>query len=229
MDTLARKVRKFVYDRFRETSYPPVVEEIARRFDLDRGKAVETLNTLDSNKLLVLMTGTERILMAHPFSAITTPFRVWNQEGQRFFANCAYDSIAMHLTLEEDVRIESFCHHCGELIQIELTNETVQSAQPKSTIIYLGLPVALWWDNIVHTCSNTMLFFSHEGHLDEWLETNKIVNPGQFLTVDQTIKFGGSSYKGRMDIDYERPSASELSSHFEALGLRGPFWQLDQG
>ena len=226
MDMLARKVRKFVYDRFRETSYPPVVEEVGRQFDLRRREAADTLKTLESNKLLVLMPGTERILMAHPFSAIATPFRVWNREGQRFFANCAYDSITMHLTLEEDVRIESFCHHCGELIQIELTNETVRSAQPKNTIVYLGLPFARWWDNIVHTCSNTMLFFSHDGHLDEWLETNKIMDPGQFLTIDQAIKLGGPAYKGRMDIDYERPPASELSSHFEALGLRGPFWEL---
>lgn len=226
MDMLARQIRKFVYDRFRETSHPPVVEDVMRRFELDRPKAVEMFKILDSNKQLVLTPGTERILMAHPYSAIMTPFRVKRNRNQILFANCAYDAIAMHVTLQKDITIESFCHHCGEIIQIELSDEMVRSAEPKNALVYFGLPAARWWDNIVHTCSNTMLFFGHEEHLDEWLETNRIADPGQALTIDQTIKMAGPSYKGRMDIDYERPPVSELSNHFEGLGLKGPFWQF---
>lgn len=226
MEMLARDVRKFIYDRFRETSRPPVVEEIMRQFKLSRQQVADLSKILESNRQLVLVPGTERIIMAHPFSAIATPFRVRLKGAQEFFANCSWDSIAFHAMLEEDVKIESHCHHCGEKIEIELANEAVESAQPKGAIVYLGLPAARWWENIIHACSNTMLFFSSEEHLHEWLTTNKIRDPGQTLTVDQTIKLSVPIYKGKMDIDYERPSASELSRHFRDLGLEGAFWEI---
>lgn len=226
MDTLAKNVRKFVYDRLRVTAQPPLAEEVARQFELDRQNAVETLKLLEVNRMLVLLPGTARILMAHPFSAITTPFRVTQNGGQEFFANCAYDSIAMHLTLEEDVKVTSFCHYCCETIEIELADETVRTCRPKDTIVYLGLPFARWWDDMVYTCSNTMLFFSNKDHLDAWLETNHITDPGQALTIDQALRLGGPTFKGRMDVDYEKPAPTELSKHFESLGLTGEFWQV---
>ena len=224
MDTLSREVRKFVYDRLKQTSHPPVVEEIARQFGIERHEAVETLQSLQADKMLVLTPGTARIFMAHPFSALTTPYRVTLSSGQRFFANCAYDAVNIHLTLKEPLQIQSFCHHCCEPIQIELASEAVVSAQPLDTVLYLGLPVARWWDDIIHTCSNTMLFFSNREHFDAWSDTNKA---GEVLTIEQAIELGGPLSRGRMDLNYEKPSASELANHFKAMGLTGRFWAVD--
>ncbi len=226
MEMLHRQIRKFVYDKFRETSQPPVVEEISTRFGLDRREAATTLRSMHAERILVLLPGTVRILMAHPFSALTTPYRVKLNNGQALFANCAYDAVAMHVTLEENIAVRSFCTHCCEPILIELTDEAVRSAQPRDTIIYLGLPFAQWWDDIVNTCSNTMLFFCNQSHLDAWVEGNGLEKPGESLTIEQTLRLAGPTYRGRMELDYDKPSAEVLSTHFEALGLTGAFWAV---
>ncbi len=226
MDAGVREIRKYIYDRFLQTSRPPVVEEIMDRFDLRRPQAVESLKILESEKHVVLLPGTERILMAHPFSAVTTPFRVKLTGGQVMFTNCSLDSIAMHVMLEQDLRIESFCHHSGKRIEVDLKNENVRSVRPEGMIVYLGLPVARWWDDIIHTCSNTMVFFGSQRDLDEWLTSNRIKARGQDLTIEKTIKLSLPMYRRRMEIDYERPSIPELTNHFRSLDLQEPFWQL---
>ncbi len=226
MDAGMRKIRKFIYDRFRETSRPPVVEEVMNRFNLCRPQAVESLNILESERHIVLLPGTERILMAHPFSAATTPYRVKLTGGQLMFGNCALDSISLHVALKQDVRIESFCHHSGKPIEVDLENETVRSVRPEGTIVYFGLPVARWWDDIIHTCSNTMVFFGSQRDLDEWLTSNRIKARGQDLTIEKTIKLSLPTSRRRMEIDYDKPSIPELTNHFRSLDLQGPFWQL---
>lgn len=222
----ARDIRKLIYDRFRETSRPPVVEEIMERFTLHRRRVVDILRELESARQLALVPGTERILMAHPFSAIATPFRVEARGGRTFFANCAWDSIAFHVLLEERIRIDSYCHHCGETVEISLADDAVQSARPASTIVYLALPAAKWWENIVLACSNTMLFFSSAAHLGDWLAADPTLSAGEALAIDTTIRLSFPIYRGKMALDYERPSAALLSNHFRDLGLTGPFWQL---
>lgn len=225
-EAAAKEIRKFIYDRFRDTSRAPVVEEIMQRFALPRRRAVDTLRELESARQLALLPGTERILMAHPFSAIATPFRVESRDGRRYFANCAWDAIALHVLLEAPIAIDSHCHHCGEPIEIRLGDDAVQAAGPASTIVYLALPAAKWWENIVLACSNTMLFFSSDSHLDDWRTDDPAMSAGQSLTIDTTIRLSFPIYRGKMAIDYQRPSAAVLSSHFRDLGLVGPFWEL---
>jgi len=47
-----------------------------RKFGLDRASAFKVLTDLQSARHIALLTGTQRILMAFPFSSIVTPFRV---------------------------------------------------------------------------------------------------------------------------------------------------------
>src|SRR2546425_375270 len=75
-DPLARDVRKYVFDHFLEHAVPPVLEQIMERYHLDRVKAFAVLKALEDARHLKLVPGTQRILMAFPFSAVATPFRV---------------------------------------------------------------------------------------------------------------------------------------------------------
>src|SRR5438445_11118832 len=102
---LGRDVRKFVFDSFLEHSVPPVLEEIMERFRLGRPQAFEVLQALEAARHLKLVPGTQRILMAFPFSAVATPFRVERSSGTSFFANCAWDAVAFHSMLNEPIRI----------------------------------------------------------------------------------------------------------------------------
>jgi len=100
-----RTLRHFIFEWCLEKERPPVIEELITGFSASRRECRRALLSLESQRLLTLLPGTDRILMAHPFSAIVTPFRVATANGKRYFANCAWDAIAFHVMLQEDVSI----------------------------------------------------------------------------------------------------------------------------
>ncbi|MEM3685163.1 MAG: hypothetical protein QXT39_05825, partial [Conexivisphaerales archaeon] len=91
-DAIVSEVRKYIFDHIAENTTPPVVEQIMRKFGLDRASAYEALLKLQDAHHVALVRGTQRILMAFPFSGVVTPFRV-SAGGKTYYANCAWDSI----------------------------------------------------------------------------------------------------------------------------------------
>lgn len=226
MNEQARRVRHYIYEHFARHGNAPVLEQVMAGFRLDREEALSVLKDLEAEHHLVLLPGTSRILMAHPFSAITTPFRVAHRQGRRWYANCAWDALAIHVSLGVPLRIESWCHHCAEPIEIELNGEQVTTADPDSVLVYLGLPAAQWWSDIIMTCSNTMLFFASSEHRDAWLSSEDVVAPGASLDLETSIALALPLYRRKLALDYERPGVEQLRAHFDSLGLGGSFWAL---
>src|SRR3989475_3946852 len=164
-DSLARDARKFVFDHFVEQAVPPVLEQIMERYHLDRVEAFAILKGLEDARHLKLVPGTQRILMAFPFSAVATPVRVTRPViGRRYYANFAWDAVAVHAMLHQIIRIDGRCHHCAEPISIELAGGKSRSTPP-APVVYLALPASQWSNDIVLTCSHHMVFFSGESHL----------------------------------------------------------------
>jgi hypothetical protein len=221
---LVRQVRKFIFDSFEATGAPPVVEQIMRRFGLDRTQAFQALAALQDAHHIALVKGTQRILMAFPFSSVTTPFRV-TADGRTYYANCAWDSIAIHVALDREEIIDSYCHHCAEEVKIHLRDGNVLSSNPEEVIVYLALPASQWWQDIIDTCSNHMVFFSSEAHLEEWKKKSK-VEGGVALTVGHMLELSIPLYKTKMSLDYSRPPKEQLQAYFGSLGLTGDFWKL---
>jgi alkylmercury lyase-like protein len=225
--TLAQRVRLFIFEYFREHAVPPVVEQLMSDFDLSRSDAVALLSELTAARHIALVKGTSRILMAFPFSAIATPFRVI-ASGRTYFANCAWDAIAFHAMLGTDIAIDSYCHHCAMPISIEMSGGRTTRVEPAGVIVYLGLRPAQWWDEIVTTCSNTMVFFASVEHRDASDISAAAGQPDKTasLTPDQVHALGVPLYSGKLSIDYVRPGRDELMAHFASIGLTGPYWQL---
>ena len=225
-ENLQKNVRKFIFEHFEEYTTAPVLEQIMRRFGLDRTSAFEVLAELQSARHIMLLPGTQRILMAFPFSSIVTPFRVrlTGKEGE-YFANCAWDAVAIHVMLGKEQWISSYCHHCSEDLKIHLKDQRpVYPLSDSQPLVYLALPASKWWENIVLTCSNNMVFFSSKDHLAEW--TRGSVTRGEALTVDQTLRLSVPIYKDKMSLDYARPSREQTIAHFQSLGLTGDFWKI---
>lgn len=223
--SLAQRVRLHVFEHFVEHSRPPLVEQLMTEYDLTRAETVAVLRELVETRGVGLVKGTSRILMAWPFSAIATPFSV-RARGRHYYANCSWDAIAFHAMLGGDpVRIDSFCHHCARPIAIELTSGRATLVDPPGTIVYLALRPAQWWEDIVLTCSNTMVFFCSAQHRDA-SGLAATADSGASLTPDQAHQLGLPIYSGRLKIDYVRPGRDELNAHFASLGLTGPYWQL---
>ena len=224
-DSLARDVRKYVFDHFLEQAVPPVLEQIMERYHLDRVEAFAILKGLEDARHLKLVPGTQRILMAFPFSAVATPFRVTRPViGRRYYANCAWDAVAFHAMLHEIIRIEGRCHHCAEPISIELAGGKSR-ASPRGPLVYLALPAAQWWNDIVITCSNHMVFFASERHVDAWQKATQAPE-GAVLTLEETHALSVPIYKDKLRAEYVRPGKDELITHFRSLGLAGDFWRL---
>lgn len=221
---LSARVRKGVYDYFVEHAVPPVVEQVMTEFSLSRERAESVLEELDAGRQLALLKGTHRILMAWPFSAVATPFSV-EVGGRGYYANCAWDAIAFHAMLRREVRVESFCHHCATPISLDMRGGRAVGIDPPEALVYLALPAARWWDDIITTCSNTMVFFASREHRDasRLCETD---GAGASLTLDQTHTLSVPVYGNRLALDYARPSRQELLDHFAAMGLSGDFWRL---
>lgn len=215
-------VRKFVFDYFLEHAVPPVAELIAHQFGLHPPSIRRALEQLDAAHHLRLVPGTSRILMAFPFSALATPYRVTRANGRAYFANCAWDAVAFHPMLQEPIRIDSYCAHCNAPVTIALDAD---SPAPPRPLVYLARPAHEWWDDIIATCSNTMVFLSSEEHYNEWGD-EKGETAGVTLSIERTIRLSEPIYSRKFDPGYSRPSKEELQSHFARLGLTGPFWRL---
>jgi hypothetical protein len=218
------RVRLSIFERFLEDAQAPTVEELMTEFSVPREKVTAILDELAVARHIALVPGSARILMAFPFSAIATPFRVMAR-GKRYFANCAWDAIAFHAMLGDDVQVESFCHHCATPINIELRGGRATHVEPAETLIYLALRPTQWWENIVTTCSNTMVFFASPEHRDA---SDLCAPPEQAasLTPDQVHALSGPIYASKLELDYARPTRDELLDLFASLGLTGDYWRI---
>ena len=222
--TLAQRVRLFVYEHFLEHGVPPVVEQLVADFALTRDAALDVLGELAGSRSLALVKGTSRILMAWPFSAVATPFVV-HVLGKTYFANCSWDAIAFHAMLGQDVRVDSFCHHCARPIVIELRGGHATLVDPPPTLVYLALRPTQWWEDIITTCSNTMVFFCSAEHRDA-SRLSAPADEAASITPELTQQLSVPLYANRLRLDYTRPGADELNAHFASLGLTGPYWRI---
>ncbi len=226
MDERQREIRKFIYDRFRDTSHPPLAQHIVDRFAIPRAEVVAVLRALEEERLLTLVPGTDRIFMAHPFSALITPFRARLRDGREYFINCSFDTLALHVMLDgAAMTISSFCHRTGAQIEMFLEAGVVRWCQPEAALVYLGLPAARWWENIINTCGNQFLFFASEAEAKTWIAEADITDAGHTVSIEKTLEIVVPVYGRKMDLDYERPTAEEMNRYFASIGLTGPFWK----
>lgn len=221
--TLDQRVRLFIFEHFVEHASPPVVEQLMTWFELSRSEVVDVLRTLVDARHIALVKGTSRVLMAFPFSAIATPFRVI-ANGRTYFANCAWDAVAFHSMLGSDIAIDSFCHHCAAPIRIEMRDGHAVRVEPPQAIVYLALRPTQWWEDIITTCSNTMVFFASPEHRDA-SDFSAPTDQTASLTPDEVYGLGLPLYADKLAIDYRRPTLDDLRAHFASLGLTSPYWQ----
>jgi hypothetical protein len=127
--------------------------------------------------------------------------------------------------LGDDVRVDSFCHHCAAPIRIELKGGRATEVDPPDSLVYLALRPTEWWSDIVTTCSNTMVFFASPAHRDE-SDLCAPADRAASLTPDQVHALSGPIYARKFSLDYARPAKDELLAHFAAIGLTGPYWTL---
>lgn len=225
MDATERTVRKFVFDYFLSQTTAPSPGDIAQQLQLPLPEVKAVLRRLDDDHHLKLLEGTSRILMAFPFSAVASPFRVTRPNGMRYFANCAWDSIAFHPMLQEPIQIDSFCDDCGKPLRFRIVESRGVPVSGELPRVHIMLPAQEWWKDITRTCSNTMVFLGPEETERIGVDGRGPATPG-VVTVDQVVAMSVPIYSGKLNLEYDRPPPSAVQSAFERLGLSGAYWKL---
>lgn len=140
-------IRTFVYRYFEETARPPQLGETASSFGLTPEQAAEAYEGLHQRHAFYLQPGTHDILMANPFSAVETPFRVYAKD-KTYFANCAWDSLGIPAALHADAEIEAVCAQSGEPIRLSIRGGQASDAD---ALVHFLIPFRDWYNDLVFT------------------------------------------------------------------------------
>ena len=142
-----RFVRHYVYDHAMLEGLPPTTVETALALSYTLDEVQASFKRLAAAHIFVLQKETGEILMANPFSAVPTPFRV--QVGSlTFFGNCIWDAMGIPAMLKQDAVIQASCSCCGTAMSLKITGN---SLEPAPGLAHFAVPAAQWWDNIVFT------------------------------------------------------------------------------
>ena len=109
--------------------------------------ALATLERLHVAHQLVLGIDRTSIQMVLPFSAVPTPHRV--ESGDRsWWANCAWDALAIPLLLDLDATIESRWVDTDEPVRLQVVDRSLVNDEG---FVHYELPARRWWEDIVET------------------------------------------------------------------------------
>jgi hypothetical protein len=116
MDAFERQVRATVIQTLRETGRAPTAAAIGDVLGVAESRASAALHSLADEHRLVLVAGTDRVRMAHPFSGIDSDSLVTIGE-RTWFANCVWDGLSI-LALLGDGTLHTHSPATGEPITL---------------------------------------------------------------------------------------------------------------
>lgn len=137
-----RKLRLQILLHFADTGQAPTQDHLRRWGVGDPASALAQQHAAHA----VVLDDAGRIIMANPFSGVPTAWRV--RAGERtWYANCAWDAMAIPIALGIDGDIEAAWLDGGE-VQLAMTGGHPVG---DSGFVHFEVPAAHWWDDVVHT------------------------------------------------------------------------------
>ncbi|MGH8959348.1 MAG: organomercurial lyase [Acidimicrobiia bacterium] len=147
MEKADLELRNATYHSFAELGRAPSAGEVAGALGISLQAVKEGWRRLHEAHALVLDDKTGELLMANPFAARETEFKV--STGERiWFANCAWDAFGIGAALRVDSTIETVCPDCSHPIRLSVTDGVPDDEAP---VFHVLVPAARWWDDITHT------------------------------------------------------------------------------
>lgn len=144
---LDRDIRFHVYRHFVETGRAPTVPAIASDLDAPQDAVERSLRRLADGHVLALAPGSLNVWMAHPFSAVPTPYPVETSE-RRYWANCAWDALAIPTLLEVDARTVTACSDCAEPLTLRARGGELEATD---AVVHFAVPPRRFWENVGFT------------------------------------------------------------------------------
>jgi hypothetical protein len=140
-------LRLAVYDFILRIGRVPRVQEIATSRAADERSVREGLQRLaDAHAFVVGHDG--EIAMAHPFSAFPTSYTVVSDDVS-FWANCAWDALAIPAMLGISARVDARCHcSCADPITLDFASGMLV---PVDAVVHFAVPPRRFYDDIYFT------------------------------------------------------------------------------
>lgn len=141
------KLKLAIYRFTAETTRPPSIDQMAAVTGRSEADIRHAYRRLYEDRVLVLEEDGETIRMAPPFSGVETQHRV-RVGGKVYFANCAWDAVAIPAALHADGDILSRCEQTLEPLRLHVREGEIGR---DSCVVHYAVPAAHWWDDIVYT------------------------------------------------------------------------------
>ena len=145
-DDFAWRLRGHLYRHTRDSGAVPTRAELSTDLRSTESEVDAALRFLADRYVLALDDAGE-VWMAHPFSAVPTPYRVETGIGD-YWANCAWDALAIPITLDTDGRTQARCPRSDAVIDLVVAGGRVE---PRGTVVLLPVPARHFWDDIGFT------------------------------------------------------------------------------
>ena len=144
---LDAEVRRTIYDSFISDHNSISMEQVAARLGEKTATVGAVFGRLAEARVLVLQPGSGEVLMAAPFSAVPTAFRVEAASGA-WWGNCIWDALGVIAMTGVDASVITSCADCGEAMSLTVEGSDLRPAQ---AIAHFAIPAAHWWDDVVFT------------------------------------------------------------------------------
>lgn len=144
---LELRIRHHVYRQFVRDMKPPTAEQTANAFHLPLAETERIFRWLHDNHFFFLEPDSTKIRMANPLSAVETNYRV-HVGRNRYWANCAWDMLAIPAMLQQDAIIEASFEDDGATYLLDL-----RDGQLPDTVgfVHFPLPARQWYDDLILT------------------------------------------------------------------------------
>jgi hypothetical protein len=219
---IVERVRRAIYDTFAGQGHAPTRQHIRDLVAADETQVNKAVAELASQRHLAL-DHHGSVVMAHPFTTTNLGFSVMGQRNL-WWGGCAWDSFAIpHLVKNESsVLVATTCPACRHALAWTVTS----SAPPEGPeIAHFLVPMNKVWDDVVYACSNQRLFCS-EDCVQAWLAATS-QTLGYTMDLATLWHLASGWYNGRLDSPYQRKDPQSSADYFRRVGLRGPFWGLN--
>ena len=141
------EVRRLVYDAFISDGTATSQEQVAHQLQVPISEVRASFGRLAEAHMLVLQPGSGEALMANPFSAVPTAFRV-EAGGRGWWGNCIWDALGICAMTGLDAIVRTSCPDCGEAMSLVVERSELK---PAEGIAHFAVPAAHWWDDVLFT------------------------------------------------------------------------------
>jgi hypothetical protein len=220
LDEVLEDVRLAVYRSLAATGRLPDADQLARIAGSEV-RAARAIAQLAEQRAWALGT-TGEIELAHPFATRSFGYSVMSATTL-WWGGCCWDSFAIpHLVPDcGPVVVAGLCPACSRALSWRVDTAAPPAGPERAHFL---VPTSRMWDDVIHTCSNQLLFCD-DTCIDRWLDATGN-DEGYRMDLTTLWRFASKWYAGRLDRGYRRREPAEAHAYFDEVGLRGPFWGL---